>query len=283
MKKTILVSGLHGYIGSRFGVLPDRFFSIQGFKGNILDKNTISQNLEDKKIDAVLHLAAKAHIDKCEKDKKLGTKGETWAVNVEGTKNIIEGCRRKNIKIFYLSTECVFDGKKGNYKETDKTNSINWYGETKRMAENLIIASGLKYCILRSVFVYGHPKFYPNDIVKLFYKKFSQNGNVTAVKDQYISFTYIDDLIKTINLLIRKDALGIYHYCGEKEYTPYYLAETIRNFFNFTHIAINPVTLNQYFGKNGKFRLKHASLDCTKIKSDFSVPFSSFEDNLSRL
>ncbi len=81
--------------------------------------------------DTVIHLAAKTHIDACEKDRPLGRNGEAWKDNVDATRKIVEFCRLGKKKLIFLSTECVFDGKKEKYYEKDNPNPINWYGATK--------------------------------------------------------------------------------------------------------------------------------------------------------
>ncbi len=287
MKKTILVTGLHGFIGSRFAYLVSNEFQLVDFSrngkkihstkifkiinGDLLNKESIMRVLDREKIDIVLHLAAKTHIDICEKDKKLGKQGDAWLLNVQATINLIEACRIKNIYIFYLSTECVFDGKRGNYREYDEPNPINWYGETKRQAEKYIMSSGLNYCILRSVLAYGHPKKHKYDIVQSFYDKFQKKNTIKAVIDQNISFTFLDDLINTINVLLEKKATGIYHYCGDKTVTPYKLAQSVQVYFNFKEAKVIPISMEKYFKDSQRLRLLNASLCCNKIIKNFKL------------
>ena len=77
-------------------------------------------------------------LDPCETNQELAHK-----VNVEGTENIIQGCKLNNSKLVYISTDFVFDGKKGDYKEEDITNPLSCYGKTKLEAEELVKRSGM--------------------------------------------------------------------------------------------------------------------------------------------
>lgn len=74
----------------------------------------------------IVHCAAYTDVEKAEQENGL-----CYAVNVEGTVNLA----RLNIPMVYISTEYVFDGKKGNYSETDETNPVNFYAKTKLWGE----------------------------------------------------------------------------------------------------------------------------------------------------
>jgi dTDP-4-dehydrorhamnose reductase len=105
------------------------------------------------KPDITIHTAAETNVDKCETQKEL-----SWKINVEGTRNIAEACKKLGAKLVYVSTEYVFDGEKGSYVEEDKPNLINHYGTTKLEGENQIVSRCKDYAILRTSVIYGwHP------------------------------------------------------------------------------------------------------------------------------
>jgi dTDP-4-dehydrorhamnose reductase len=82
----------------------------------------------------IVHCAAITDVNLCEKEKEL-----CRAVNIDGTKNVCELARQTKSKLIYISTPSVFDGKKGNYKELDKTNPINYYNFSKVLGENYVL------------------------------------------------------------------------------------------------------------------------------------------------
>ena len=82
----------------------------------------------------IVHCAAITNVDLCEKDKEL-----CKAINIDGTKNICELARQTKSRLIYISTSSVFDGREGNYKESDKTNPINYYNFSKVQGENHIL------------------------------------------------------------------------------------------------------------------------------------------------
>ena len=110
----------------------------------------------DTEHEVVLHLAAKADVEGCEKDKELGEEGPAFKINVGGTKNVVDACKVSNKKLLYISTDFVFDGTKEppyKYKEDDEPNPVNWYAMTKYKGEEVIQQSDVPFAILRIVSV----------------------------------------------------------------------------------------------------------------------------------
>src|SRR3989344_2652360 len=93
----------------------------------------------------VIHTAALTNVDFCETNHDLAEK-----VNVEGTRNVVDGCKESGSKIVYISTSFVFDGKMERFFEYDKRNAVNYYGLTKLCGENAVERSGITYLILRT-------------------------------------------------------------------------------------------------------------------------------------
>lgn len=284
MRKTILVTGLHGYIGTKFfqkaicrfnildlnrrGLSFNKRDYIKTIKGNLtLEKDLISI-FKNEKFDTVLNLAAKTHIDRCEKDKSEGVAGETWKINVTTLKNLSNLCNYYGKKLIHLSTECVFDGKKGNYTEEDMPNPINWYGETKLAGEKEIARETTDYTIIRSVLAYGHNEFYPCDFYRTVKQKILSGEKITAVNDQQISFTYIDDLADAIINFMTDGNTGLYHFAGPDSLTPYDLALEIQNEMNIPTTVIKPVSLKSFFGKNAHLRLQNSTLSSKKYTKE---------------
>ena len=107
---------------------------------DITDPSSLDVIRNDTEHQVVLHIAAKADVEGCEKDKELGEEGAAFKINVGGTKNVVEACKAGNKKMLYISTDYVFDGKKEppyKYKEEDMPDPVNWYAMTKYKGEKL--------------------------------------------------------------------------------------------------------------------------------------------------
>jgi dTDP-4-dehydrorhamnose reductase len=138
-KKRIAITGLNGVIGKKLAdALTSDSFVIDLYhntssknKANkriFLDlskKRNIAKALDEAMPDIIVHMAAITHIDGCEDDRKKGKEGIVWKVNVEGTNEIARFASKNNVPIIFLSTECVFDGKKEYFAENDKKKPIN--------------------------------------------------------------------------------------------------------------------------------------------------------------
>ena len=141
-----LIVGGSGSIGSYFVKwLSKRYDVVYTYlnhkpyygKGIVLDitnkKDTI-EIINTERPNIVIHAAALANVDKCETDHFLADK-----INIDGTRNIIEGCSEIDCKLVYVSTTYVFDGLKNEFTEDDYTNPTTYYGRTKELAEQSIL------------------------------------------------------------------------------------------------------------------------------------------------
>src|SRR2546430_15624056 len=84
--------------------------------------------------DMIIHAAAMTEVDECELNKI-----DCWNTNVTATRFIIEAAREINARIIFISTDFVFDGQQGPYKEDDEPNPVNYYGSTKWAAEKAVM------------------------------------------------------------------------------------------------------------------------------------------------
>lgn len=102
--------------------------------------------------EVIIHTAAVADIDACERDAQAA-----WDTNVLGTRNVTESAKAVSAHLIHLSTSTVFDGKRGNYRESDPTRAINVYARTK-IASEAEALSEVKNAVVRTTLVLGFPK-----------------------------------------------------------------------------------------------------------------------------
>ena len=116
---------------------------------NILDLKAEQQILDKIKPQGVVHAAALTDVDKCEMEKELA-----WKTNVEATTNLVQLCKEHDAYLVYVSTDYVFNGEKGTYKEMDDPAPIHHYELTKLKGEEAVQTLN-KYCIARGSVIYG--------------------------------------------------------------------------------------------------------------------------------
>lgn len=174
---------------------------------NILDEKSIRNAVNKYKPSALLHLAALVNMDICEKNPE-----QAYETNVVGTYNIAKICREKNIRLVFISTGAVFDGKKKTpYLETDATSPLSVYGRTKRIGEIIVSDLVKNSLILRTGWLFGGGEKKDKKFVIKFLKMMQKGETIFAIRDRYGSPTYVPDLIQAIAKLIRSRLTGTVH------------------------------------------------------------------------
>lgn len=215
-----LVTGASGFLGSRLMELGKEEMTGSFHRNRVEGKNFIPMDITDReatlkvvrnlKPDAVIHSAAMTKVDDCELRKDLASR-----VNAEGTRNLIKACEGVCRRFVYVSTDFVFDGKRGNYKERDETKPVNFYGKTKLEGERLTEGSGLDSLIVRISTPYGWFSGRENFATWVISELSAGNG-IRCPDDWITSPTYIDDCAETILSLAGSKIDGIIHVAGER-------------------------------------------------------------------
>lgn len=188
--------------------------------------------------DVVVHCAAYTAVDQAEDEKQ-----KCYAVNVDGTRNIAEACKKIDAKMVYISTDYVFDGQGEEPQSEDKdTSPINYYGYTKEQGEKIVKKVLDKYFIIRTSWVYGKNG---KNFVKTMLKLAKTNNEINVVSDQIGAPTYSVDLAEFIVELVQTDKYGIYHGVNEGYCSWYDFAKAIFEKSN-TDIKLNPIETNAY-------------------------------------
>ena len=154
-----LVTGGHGKLGTELCPLID-CIAPHHHEMDILSPEQVDYLMAGEDIDAVIHLAAITSRKAAEDDKS-----ESYKVNVVGTRTVAESAARHNKKIIYISTEIVFDGSRGDYKEEDSTSPRDWYAFTKYAGELEVQKATDNNLIVRTTFRpsnWGFPTAYTN-------------------------------------------------------------------------------------------------------------------------
>lgn len=178
------------------------------------------------------------HVDDCENNKR-----ECWEVNVIAVENLVRQCRLNSAKLVHVSTDFVFDGSSGPYREQDRPNPVNYYGKAKIASENAVrvLPDGF-WTIVRTVLVYGHAnKLSRSNFALWVIDNLSKNKPINVVTDQFRSPTYVDDLARGIEKTIRYDKSGVFHISGREQLSVYDFACRIADVLGYDKTLISPV------------------------------------------
>lgn len=287
-KIKILGTGLSGMVGSRLVELLSPKYEFEDLsleRGvDITNRETVLEKVSHFPGEWILHLAAKADVDACEKDKDLKEEGDTWKVNVLGTENLVDGCLKTGKKIIYISTDFVFDGENppvDGYSEEDKPKPINWYAKTKYEGEKIVQKMKDNWLICRLAFPY-RAKFDPKkDFVRTILSRLQAKETARVVADQVVTPTLIDDIANALDKLLDYGECGIYHLVGSQFLTPYEGAKLIARIFDQDENLVMAVAGEEYFQGRAKRPFK-LGLRNDKIKK-LGVRMRTFEEGLKEV
>ena len=205
---------------------------------DLTNREQIQRYILKEKPDIIIHCAAYTAVDKAEDEKDV-----CYAVNVEGTKALIEAAKMINAKVVYISTDYVFDGSgQEPHFEEKETNPINYYGYTKEQGEKIVRELIDRHFIVRTSWVYGSNG---NNFVKTMIKLAETRNDINVVSDQIGAPTYTKDLAEFIVSLVLTNKYGTYHGVNEGYCSWYEFAKVI---FEKTEssININPISSKEY-------------------------------------
>jgi len=286
----LLVTGASGLLGTRicqiataqnYEVYSAHSEHIPQFgapiKLDITDGAALKQLFDKTKPDVIVHSAALTDVDKCEKEKDLATK-----INVESTSNIAQLCHRHNCFLVYVSTDYVFNGEKGNYKENEQTAPINNYGLTKLKGEQEVKQSKAEYCIARTSVIYGSiPAAGKINFALWLIEKLGKREETKTVTDQWNSPTLNTNLAEMILEIVEKRITGTFHLAGATRLSRHEFAQNIAETFKFDKDLLRPTSSKdiQWLAK----RPKDSSLNVDKAKQTLKNKPLQISEALSRL
>ncbi len=263
----IFVTGGSGLLGSKVAELAvEKGYNVysgyrnqkpefgKAVKFDLADADSVVRVISEVRPDVIIHSAALTDVDKCEVEKDLAYK-----INAEGTKAVTEAVKKLNAFLVYVSTDYVFDGERGMYREEDETNPVNYYGYTKLLGE--------KYCqdfsIARTCVIYGaKPASGKINFVLWLINKLEKGESVRIVTDQYITPTLNTNLAKMLLEIAERKLKGVFHLAGATWVSRFEFAKEIARVFGLDENLITPSKMDEI--NWAAKRPKDSSLDVSK-------------------
>lgn len=266
-RKKILVTGSNGLLGQKLvqALMNDasveliatskgenRMKKIVGFRYipfDITDKEEVLQLFTEVRPDVVINTAAMTNVDACEVDQKACRK-----INVDAVQYMVDALEKLQTNEYrphfiHLSTDFVFDGEAGPYREEDKPNPLSYYAQSKFDSEVIVQKSKLKWAIARTIIVYGVAEEMSRTNIVLWAKNALEKGDpLTIVDDQYRMPTLAEDLAQGCILIAKKEAEGIFHLSGKDFMNIVELVQRVARFFGLNPDLVKPIktsSLNQ--------------------------------------
>jgi dTDP-4-dehydrorhamnose reductase len=274
----LLVTGASGLFGSKLTEIalakgiqvyagyskdqPSRGFPVVV---DVSNKNQVEQAFAVAQPDVVVHAASLTDVDKCELDHELA-----WKINVDGTKNVAEAAAKSGAFLVYISTDYVFSGEKGCYKETDQTDPINYYGLTKLKAEETAMQYVPNCCVARPSVIYGAtPAVGKINFALWLINKLKSGEKLRIVTNQWNSPTLNTNLAEMVLDVVEQRLAGVFHLCGASRVSRYDFALEVAKTFGLDEGLIEPVDASS-FNWPAK-RPADSSLDVSKAQRLLTV------------
>jgi dTDP-4-dehydrorhamnose reductase len=286
----LLITGASGLYGSKLAELAlksgHQVFSVHSqhdavhgipIQLDITDKEKVASELKKVKPEVVVHAASMTDVDKCELNKGLAQR-----INVDGARNVIEGAKGVGAFVLYVSTDYVFDGEKGLYRETDQPSPISFYAYTKLKAEEIIKDSGLTWCIARPSVIYGATLAAGKVNFALWLLgKLKAKERVKVFVDQWNSPTLNSNLAEMTLEAAERRLSGIYHMSGRSRVSRNEFATELAKKFGLDESLIVPTRMRDL-----SFPAKRptdSSLDTSKAEKTLNHKPLNLDEAFGRL
>ena len=294
MKKRVVITGSNGLLGQTLVNLlleEPNSYEVTGFsKGpsrskridfkyvslDITDQKSLKTQLKLIRPHFIVNTAAMTNVDACESNRDA-----CYALNVSAVGYLRDISKSIGAHLIHLSTDFIFDGIQGNYKETDAANPLSYYGETKLLSEEILNNSAIDFTILRTILVYGLTADMSRSNIVLWVKEsLEQHKEIQIVNDQYRTPTFVLSLAEACKRCIDISAKGTFHIASNTLLSIYEIALQIADTFGLDAQYIKPIetaTLNQPANRPVK-----TGFDLTKTKKELDFHPKSFKEDLQK-
>lgn len=221
--KKILITGGSGFVGGHLIKLAQKQYEVHAtYNSNKIENQNVQSHfvnmvLPDKaseivnlvKPDIIIHVAALSSPDFCEKNKSMA-----YLVNTDFTAALLQSAEKIGARFIFTSTDMVFDGKKRFYREDDETYPTNYYGETKKMAEEKCASLWKNVVIARLSLVYGFGNTKHNTFFEKMVANIKQKKTIPLFVDQFRTPILVNNLAEALLELAENNFTGTIHLGG---------------------------------------------------------------------
>jgi dTDP-4-dehydrorhamnose reductase len=285
----LIITGLNGLVGSR---LRELFESTYDFTNldithpttpvDITNQESVMAAVKDSPAQFIIHFAA--YTDVTGAWKQDGDKsGPAYQVNVIGTENLVAAAEKYNKHFIHISTAYVFDGDNPNpYVETDTPHPIEWYGQTKLLAEEAVQRSGTPWTILRIDQPFRSTPAPRPDVVRRMVESMKDDTLYPQFTDHHFGPTFIDDFARIIDWVIRTNTTGLYHATNNESWTDFAFAQEVAKRFAPDY-EVKPGNLAEYLETSQRPYQANTALNSEKLHDLLDFEVTSIVDALSQV
>lgn len=285
----ILVTGANGQLGNEMRIVAKKsadnflFTDVSEQEGaettylDITNLEDIRKIVRENNINVIINCAAWTNVDACETDPKLAELAEK--LNAKAPENLAVAMKEVDGWLIHISTDYVFGKEPYNVpcSPDQKGTPTGVYGTTKLHGEQNIQASGCKYVIIRTAWLYSE---FGKNFCKTMLALTASKPQLKVVFDQCGTPTYALDLANAIVKILEKPVVGTYHFSNEGVCSWYDFTKMIQEYSGQTECDVQPCHSDEF--PSPVKRPAYSVLDKTSIKETFGVKVPYWTDSLKQ-
>jgi dTDP-4-dehydrorhamnose reductase len=248
----ILITGASGLLGLNlaleavqqhtvFGQVHSNRIVTDAFSvlaSDLLQPGAVEDLFTRSQPDWVIHCAALANLDACERDPQLARE-----LNTEVPRKLAQVCRKGGARLVHVSTDAVFDGISGGYREDDLPNPLGIYAQTKLAAE-YAVAEANPEAIIARVNLFGWSLKGRRSLAEFFFNNLSSGRPVMGFTDVFFCPLLVNDIAGIFFRMFAKGLSGTYHVLSSDTMSKYHFGLAIADRFGFDPTLITPVKVS---------------------------------------
>ena len=247
----ILITGASGLLGLNLALEIANQYTVYGqvnthsirgktftvLKANLLDPGTLESLFDEAEPDWVIHCAALANLEACEKFPELARE-----LNTEIPQKLAELCQKGGARLLHVSTDAVFDGLTGNYAEQDPPNPLSTYAKTKYQAE-IKVAEQNPDAIIARVNLFGWSLRGNRSLAEFFFSNLKSGNQIMGFTDVFFCPLLVNDIANIFIRMLSSGLKGTYHVVSRDAMSKYQFGTSIAERFGFDQTLIKPVSI----------------------------------------
>lgn len=286
----LLIAGASGFLGANAlleavdagrevaGVFHDTPIVCDGVKtmsADLATSRTASEVLESVRPDWVLNCAAMADVDRCERDPELARR-----INAELPRELAISCREAGVRLLHISTDSVFDGRRGNYEENDPAAPVNVYSRTKLEGERAITEELPDALIVRTNF-FGVSPGARTGLSDWIVRELDAGHRIAGFTDVVFTPLLVNEVVRVVLDMMDSRLSGVYHLGGSTTLSKHDFAVLLARGLELDEKLVKPAKLTD--AELGAPRPRNTSLCSSRVETALGKPMASVESSIALL
>lgn len=278
----VVVTGINGMLGSSvakaLGHSPEykviglarsmqkEMDNISYYYLDLTNLANLEKTIQDISPDAIIHCAANVNVNDCDVHKEYA-----YQLHVK-VSEVLSACKSAS-KFVYISTDSVYDGIKGNFKETDtpSPSSGNYYSQTKLEGEQAVIANN-KNAVIARTNIYGLMHSFKNSLAEWAIKSLMNKQVIKGFDDVFFNPLFVGQLANGITRLLHSDFKGVINFGCEEHISKLEFLQRIANVFRLEKSLIESSSISTIPALSN--RPKNTTLNTQLLNSSLHVSYS---------